>query len=881
MTDSSPSECPRCGAALPADATDPLCPACLVSGAINATGPAPIAPEPDEFPCRFGNYRLLGMLGRGGMGTVYEALDLATERRVALKRLGLELDTPEMRRRFLREGRLAAGVSHPNSLFIYGSEEIDGVPVITMEVAASGTLKDRIDERGPFPVKEGVDAVLDVIDGLEAACEAGVLHRDIKPSNCFTSPDGSVKIGDFGLSVSTLAREDSHVTATGVILGTPAYASPEQLRGDDLDPRSDIYSVGATLFTLLTGRVPFEGSNAIQVVANALNRDPIRLGELSGDVPSGLEKVVNRCLAKRPEDRYGDYRALRDALLPFSSREPEPANLAARGAAGWIDYLVALLLPYAPLAIVVGGEDFHITPLIERTLGSARYYLAVMGLACLYFGLAEGILGAGLGKRIMGLRVIRRRGHGTPGFFRGAARFLIPMALCEGVRIPLLLALVKVDHIDEMTGFQVGIFFALAMGCPWIPVILSFFARPGNGFATLWDLLSGTRVICKPTGTVRPRLELDPAPEGVEKDAGSLGPFRITETRIPGAWLLAWDPMLRRRVWLLARAETAPSPQRRSLARPGRMRWLQAVTRDGETWDAFEAPPGAPLASVIEHCKSIPWGTMRHWLHDLAGELWAASRDGTLPDRPGLDHVWITTQGRALLLDTPWADPDHPAETFSVTDLAGQQRFLSAVASPVDAARLPLHAGPLLANLEAGKYRKLSFLTGTLRGVLDRSAGVSRGTRAGSMFMIPLYAWFMTFIGSSRGAEWLYAVVGESLPRIALASAVAVLAAAALIQFLGLPFRTTASLSLFRLALVDARGAPAGLSRRLARWAVVWLPLVLPLTAILAPFREFDTRDAILATITILVWIAGAAHALLRPDEGFPDRLSRTRVVGR
>ena len=203
--------------------------------------------------------------------------------------------------------------------------------MITMEIAGSGTLKDKLKKRGPLPTTEAVDAILDVIAGLEAAFAAGVLHRDIKPSNCFVSPDGSVKIGDFGLSVSTLAKDDSYVTATGVIMGTPAYASPEQLRGDDLDVRADIYSVGATLFTLLTGRAPFEGENAVQVVANAVNQKPKPLSELREDVPPGLERVVARCLAKEPDGRYADYTALRNALLPFSSKEPEPASMTGPG----------------------------------------------------------------------------------------------------------------------------------------------------------------------------------------------------------------------------------------------------------------------------------------------------------------------------------------------------------------------------------------------------------------------------------------------------------------------------------------------------------------------------------------------------------------------
>ena len=229
-------------------------------------GQSPSFPEPTEFPCAFGGYTLLRLLGRGGMGAVYEAEQVATGRRVALKMLGQQLDSPDMRERFLREGRFAAGINHPNSLYVFGTEEIERRPVITMEIAGSGTLDDTLKKRGLIPVSEAVDAILNVIAGLEAASAGGVLHRDVKPSNCFVSHDGSVKVGDFGLSVSTLSTADTFATATGVILGTPAYASPEQLRGDDLDVRADIYSVGATLFTLLTGQAPFEGKKEVDPI---------------------------------------------------------------------------------------------------------------------------------------------------------------------------------------------------------------------------------------------------------------------------------------------------------------------------------------------------------------------------------------------------------------------------------------------------------------------------------------------------------------------------------------------------------------------------------------------------------------------------------------
>lgn len=418
MTTSEKDICRHCGAMIPATSTEKLCPACLLSGALESPGDEAQTISiargeslslfgPSEFPCEFGGYRLLGLLGRGGMGTVYEAEQLATGRRVALKMLAQQLDSPDMRQRFLREGRLAAGVNHPNSLYVFGSEEIEGLPVITMEIAGAGTLKDKLKKNGPMTVTEAVDAILDVISGLEAAFAGGVLHRDIKPSNCFISPDGSVKVGDFGLSVSTLARTDTFVTAHGKIMGTPAYASPEQLRGDPLDVHADIYSVGATLFTLLTNRAPFEGGNAVQVVANAVNQKPKPLTEFRDDIPPGLERIVARCLAKEPDGRYADYTTLRNALLPFSSKEPEPASIKVRASAGWIDYLIAVMPAYVVLMLFIGGEKLIVQPIVERTMYLARYYFALFAIGFLYFSLVEGIWGVGLGKRLKGLRVVR------------------------------------------------------------------------------------------------------------------------------------------------------------------------------------------------------------------------------------------------------------------------------------------------------------------------------------------------------------------------------------------------------------------------------------------------------------------------------------------
>jgi uncharacterized RDD family membrane protein YckC len=841
-----------------------------------ATGKSPVQCETTKFPCEFGEYRLRGLLGRGGMGTVFDAEQIATGRRVALKTLGHGLDSPEMRQRFLREGRLAAGVSHPNSLYIFGSEEIEGAPVITREVAGGGTLKDRVEKRGPLPTTEAVDAILDVIAGLEAALSAGVLHRDIKPSNCFVGPDGAVKIGDFGLSVSTLAKDDSYATATGVIMGTPAYAAPEQLRGDDLDVRADIYSVGATLFTLLTGRAPFEGDNAVQVVANAVKNEPKPLSELRDDVPPGLERLVTRCLAKEPDGRYADYTALRNALLPFSSEEPEPASMLVRVSAGWVDFLIAFLPPYVTLMFLVGGDGLLVQPLVERTLYSARYYFLLLGFGFLYFSIFEGIWGAGLGKWLKGLRVVRTNGR-RPGFGRGLIRIVIPILCVEGVRMPLMLALIS---DADWTGLQTALYVIAAVICGWIPGLLALRARRENGFATVWDHASGTRVVVKQLGTVRPSVEPATQQESPVEGAESLGPYQLIREVVPGEWIVATDPVLRRQVWLLRQTSGELPLARRELSRSGRLRWLQKVETPTATWDAFEAIQGVPFSTLVEGGKHVPWGTLRHWLHDLALELWAATGDQTLPAVLSLDHVRVTAQGRAVLLDEPWPGVKTRAADIPVGDLAGQQRFLNAVAGYAESTSLPLHARPVLTNLEDGKFQKLSFLTGILRGLLDKPAEVSQGIRAGSIFVLPFYVWIAALVGHYHDKVIPREMIWGSVGWMVVNSATWVLGAVALSQLLELPFRSTASQSIFRLSVVNAKGEPASISQLFVRWAIVWLPLILPMLFVILLVKNAQPTAALICTLVLLLlWIGAAVYAVVHPNRGLQDRLAGTWVV--
>ena len=736
MNSTNSANCTRCGTPIPEDAADRLCPACLMSGAIAAHGvitetelaepgasahaPKETPPDPTEFPCELGGYRLLSLLGSGGMGSVYEAEQLATGRRVALKMLGQKLDSPDMRKRFLREGRLAASVNHPNSLYVLGTEEIEGRPVILMEIASGGTLNDILKKRGPLPVTEAIDTILDVIAGLEAALASGVLHRDVKPSNCFVSPDGSVKVGDFGLSVSTVATADTFQTATGVIMGTPAYAPPEQLRGRDLDVRADIYSVGATLFTLLTNKPPIEGSNPVEVVAAALDEKPKSLTEHRKDIPPGLARVVARCLAKKPEQRYSDYAALRNALLPFSSAQPVPAPLGRRFLAGFIDFAIVTFIPYAlfPAQLPANG---------------------LLILALVYYSICEGIWGAGLGKALLGFQVVRTDGQ-RPGLARAFFRTAI---------LPLL-------------GFVLGIGVATARysgfgsALDYFPGLLFFLAfvtmRRRNGFATVWDLATGTRVVIKPRCAERPVIEVEEEPEVSVEEAVMVGPYPVVEEIVPGEWIAAYDPILRRRVWLRRRAGSAIAPARRDLARPGRSRWLHNVETPEANWDVFESQAGVPLRSLIAKEGHLPWESMRHWLHDLASEIALAAHDETLPPELSLDHVWITARGPAVLLDEPWPKTDDPAERIPVGDLAGQQRFLHTIAASVSPTTVPLHARPVLQSLAGGSFEKLSFLAGSLRSLVTKPATLDRQFRASSLLTVPLLILTLFIISTLRFA---------------------------------------------------------------------------------------------------------------------------------
>jgi eukaryotic-like serine/threonine-protein kinase len=251
-------------------------------------------------------YRIEGCLGRGSMGVVYRALDLSRSRHVALKLLAPAfVAEPSIRARFRREARAAAGLDHPGIAQVHAIEEHDGQPFIVMELCEGQTLDHRI-RGGPPPLPEAMGLLRQIASGLAVAHAAGVLHRDLKPSNVMLTRQGEVKLLDFGLA-KLLDRESSStgLTQTGQILGTLAYMSPEQIRAEPLDPRTDLWSAGVVAYEMLAGRRPFLGLTGAALMDGILMREPVPVGELRPEVPAALERLVQRMLCKARQQRIG------------------------------------------------------------------------------------------------------------------------------------------------------------------------------------------------------------------------------------------------------------------------------------------------------------------------------------------------------------------------------------------------------------------------------------------------------------------------------------------------------------------------------------------------------------------------------------------------
>ncbi len=288
------------------------------------TRPDDRAPQPgaDLTGLRLGDFQVLRRLGQGGMGQVYLAEQVSLKRQVALKILKAELASdPSYLERFKAEARAAARVNHANIIQVYAIDEANGLHYIAMEYVEGRNLRDYLARKGPPDLPLALSIMTQVAAALQRAGEAGIIHRDIKPENILLTRKGEVKVADFGLS-RTVGDQPLNLTQPGVTLGTPLYMSPEQVRGEKLDPRTDMYSFGVTCYHMLAGDAPFRGSHALDVALKHVNATPAPLASVRPDLPAELCAVVHKMMARKPEERFQtprellrDLARLRDQLL--------------------------------------------------------------------------------------------------------------------------------------------------------------------------------------------------------------------------------------------------------------------------------------------------------------------------------------------------------------------------------------------------------------------------------------------------------------------------------------------------------------------------------------------------------------------------------------
>ena len=338
---------------------------------------------------KLGLYEILAPIGQGGMGEVYQAHDSKLGREVAIKVLAEALRRDEERlARFEREARVLASLNHPGIATLYGLERSRDITYLVMELVPGETLQERL-ARAPLTIDEALGFFQQIAEALEAAHAASVVHRDLKPANIKITPEGRIKILDFGLAKAFTAPEPvselSHsptltrdATAAGVILGTASYMSPEQAKGKIADKWADIWAFGAVPFEALTGRKAFDGESVTDVLANVIHKEA-SWDALPAETPWQVRKVLRRCLAKDPARRFHD---IADARLELGEEAPPPTPAGAR-ARSWRVVLAAafgVLLGVAGAMSLRGVESppnagvqrFVTTPASGRSSSSRR-----------------------------------------------------------------------------------------------------------------------------------------------------------------------------------------------------------------------------------------------------------------------------------------------------------------------------------------------------------------------------------------------------------------------------------------------------------------------------------------------------------------------------
>ena len=823
-----------------------------------------------------GDYRLIRRLGSGGMGEVWEAERRDNGRRVALKLLSSRFvgSTTSMER-FMREGQLAAGVSHPRSTFVYETGRDGDRLFIAMELMVGTTLADLVDGHTPLPPEQAVDRMLDVIEGLQAAHQVGVVHRDVKPSNCFLDSEGRVKVGDYGLSKSLATAGE--LTRSGSFMGTPAFAPPEQLRGEDLDERSDQYSVGATLFYLIAGRPPFEG-DAVTAIAKISTETAPLLDSIRPDVPATLARIVARTLHKDPAKRFRSLRELRSALAPYRTEGTVAAEPVRRLNAFVVDLFFMMLLPEMAIDFVSGlsagfarGARTELSALFTNSLAWAKILVPVIFVA--YLAVCEAVWGQTFGKRLLRL-CVQDDSTERPRPWRA----LVRAALLPG--IPL--ALGAWHSLAQVAGFL---------------LLLSTMNRR-NGYRAVHDWASGTRVVRIRDRSPVAEVEIPSAAQlRPAASPRTFGPFReigVIARSDTDELIQARDDQLNRIGWIWLRSDDRPLGQTRlELARPARLRWLQGGHRDARRWDAFEGVCGVPLDQAADH---LTWKEARAIILRLAEELDAALTDGTLPGRLTPNSVWIDDTGGVRLVDVGLegaasSRKERSREAMAVELLrSATGSIMQALQSRVPhrgyrstaPARLPSARGIAFTRELAGRSADRATLDWAIERLRDLQSGpatLAWHQRLGALMLA-------TIEGAvyALAATWLVRLGGvlELSPPYSQLLAVVPLALAGFA--VGAAFRGGPAFRLSEIEVVTTTGRPAGRLPCGFRYLVAWAPILL--LFLLTPMGSPSHTQAMLLGSFGLVAVFVMPLAIYRsvwrhPDRGFQDQLVGTRLVPR
>src|ERR1700722_5368163 len=313
---------------------------------------------------KLGPYEILGAIGAGGMGEVYRASDTRLGREVALKIVpGSFAGDADRLRRFEQEARAVATLNHPNILAVFDIGQHEGSPFLVSELLEGESLREILD-RGPLAQRKTIEYGVQIAHGLAAAHEKAIVHRDLKPENIFVTKDGRIKILDFGLAklvqssgdvenCLTLATLATGATAAGVVLGTPGYMSPEQVRGQAADARTDIFAFGAVLYEMLSGVRVFRRDTPAESMTAILREDPPEIADATRMVSPALDRIVRRCLEKSSEQRFQSARDLSFALSALSGTDA--SGLAKVAAAPAVSHRISwrLLAPFAAAMIAV------------------------------------------------------------------------------------------------------------------------------------------------------------------------------------------------------------------------------------------------------------------------------------------------------------------------------------------------------------------------------------------------------------------------------------------------------------------------------------------------------------------------------------------------